>query len=69
MDKIHFVCNQFRKAVEDETGIKKIFIGWVILDDSDEKMGSGITLGEDLTSTELAEALFRLNGRSFNMLD
>lgn len=69
VDKIHFTGQQFKKAIENDTGIRKVFIAWVIFDDREARTYSGITLSEGITPQELPEALFQINGRAYGMIN
>jgi hypothetical protein len=69
VDKIHFASQKFREAIEETAGSKKVYVGWVVLEEDgvDILSSSGLTVGEDMEYEDLADALFLLNGRAYNM--
>ena len=66
-EKIHSAAQALKKAIEDTVGHTNVFIGWTCT--TDKIVSSGITLGDDMDSDDIARSLFFLTGRAYNNIN
>ena len=66
-NKIHKAADEFRKAIQEGTGCKRTLVMWSAYDEV--TMPSGVILGEELSTKDLALMLFKLTGRAYYLIE